>query len=1046
MHKISYYILFVGFLVAIISCSDSKGVLTPEKSDRIAIIGGNIGSRMMNYGYFETEIFTRFPEHDLFVRNMADGGDQMGFRPHSGRNEPWAFPGAEQFYDELAQPSGSIGHLETPDQWLNRLNINTIIGMFGYSESFNGPEGVENFKNEMSAFIDYTLSQKYNESQAPTLVMVSPIAFQDLSAEIDLPDGKKENKNLELYSEAMKEICKLKNIPFVDAYGKTSKWFGGGERLTIDGFQLNDKGYQKFSKFLADEIFGGSDQSTNQQLILEAVNEKNWFWHNDFKIPNGVHTFGRRYDPFGPDNYPYEFEKIRQMTANRDTAIWMALRGEKADLTAMDARTRPLPEVATNYYERGGEDEPGYLYGDEALSKFKMAPGFKVELFASEKEFNDLANPVQLSFDNKGRLWVAVMPSYPHYKPGDARPDDKIIILEDTDNDGKADKQTTFLDNIHLPIGFEIAPEGVYVSQGTNLKIYRDTDGDDKADEEEILLSGFDDHDTHHAISAFCADPSGAIYMAEGVFLHTNVETPYGTVRATNGGFYRYNPTRQHLERTTQIPIPNPWGIAFDEWGQNFFLETSGPALRWMMPGSINPRYGISNHKSAQLIEDDHLVRPTSGLEFVTGDHFPPHMQGDLLLGNAIGFLGIKQHSISDDGTGYKTAHRQDLIQSSDPNFRPVDLEFAPDGSLYVVDWHNILIGHMQHNARDPLRDHSHGRIYRITYPERPLNQIVKIDGAPIKDLLQNLKSNDYRVRYRTKRELRGRDSGEVLGSMTSWIDELDNSSKNYDRNLLEGLWVVWGQNAIDQNILEMAINSANPKVRSAVVRMIRYNGHLLPDQAELLRKLAGDDNSRVRLEAIVAASWLDEENGLSVLAEAGKKPLDEWMVSPFSTSQAHLQGQSLKSDKRESVTTALTGEQRDFFMEGKDQYEKDGYCGTCHQANGRGLKASGFPPLEKSKWVTGDEERLAKLILKGLHGPIEVLGESYPGQVPMTPFEGLMDDREIASVMTYIRNTFGNEAGVVSPDLVSKVRSEIEDKVGFYSPTELLTEHPMED
>ena len=230
-----------------------------------------------------------------------------------------------------------------------------------------------------------------------------------------------------------------------------------------------------------------------------------------------------------------------------------------------------------------------YLYGEEALAKLTTAPGYKIELFASEKEFPDLANPVQLSFDNKGRLWVAVMPSYPHYKPGDSKPNDKLIILEDLDNDGKADHQITFADGLHLPIGFEFAPEGIYVSQGTNLILISDTDGDDKADKSEILLSGFDDHDTHHAISAFCADPSGAIYMGEGVFLHTNVETSYGPVRGTNGGFFRYAPQRHHLERTAQLPIPNPWGIAFDEWGQNIFAETSGPDVRWMMPGSTKP-------------------------------------------------------------------------------------------------------------------------------------------------------------------------------------------------------------------------------------------------------------------------------------------------------------------------------------------------------------------------------------------------------------------------------------------------------------------------
>src|SRR5688500_9777631 len=202
-----------------------------------------------------------------------------------------------------------------------------------------------------------------------------------------------------------------------------------------------------------------------------------------------------------------------------------------------------------------------------------MPPGYNIELSASEKEFTDLAKPVQISFDNKGRLWVSTMPSYPHYKPGDSKPNDKIIILEDTNADGRADKQVTFADSLHLPVGFEIAAEGVYVSQGTNFVLFTDTDKDDKADKKEILLSGFDDHDTHHAHHAYTSDPSGAIYMGEGVFLHTNIETPYGPVRGTNGGFYRYSLQRHKLERTAQLSILNPWGIAFDDWGEYFFAE-----------------------------------------------------------------------------------------------------------------------------------------------------------------------------------------------------------------------------------------------------------------------------------------------------------------------------------------------------------------------------------------------------------------------------------------------------------------------------------------
>ena len=164
----------------------------------------------------------------------------------------------------------------------------------------------------------------------------------------------------------------------------------------------------------------------------------------------------------------------------------------------------------------------------------------------------------------------------PALEAGDPKPTDKLLIYEDTDGDGKADKETVFAGDLNIPIGFEIAPEGVYVSQGTNVIILKDTDGDDQYDTKEILLSGFDDHDTHHNISAFSVDPSGAIFMAEGTFLNSNIETSYGTVRGTNGGFYRYNTQRHRLERALQVHIPNPWGIAFDDWGQGFICILPG--------------------------------------------------------------------------------------------------------------------------------------------------------------------------------------------------------------------------------------------------------------------------------------------------------------------------------------------------------------------------------------------------------------------------------------------------------------------------------------
>ena len=1026
-------------LLLFVQCTPGPPERLPlNRDDHIVLIGNNLASRMMNFGHFETELHLRFPDSLLIIRNMADGGNTPGFRPHPGRESPWAFAGADSFHTRLATPSGSHGHFKSPDQWLTRLKADVVIAFFGFSAAFGD---APRFEEELETFVRHTLAQAYNGHDAPHLALVSPIAFENISDRMDVPDGTVENVRLAEVTEIMRQVAERTGVFFVDVFGPSKRWYRRADTpLTIDGSQLNDEGYARLSRFLANQLFGVTHTDAPRELVHEAVMEKNWLWHNDFKIPNGVHAYGRRFEPFGPDNYPAEFEKIRQMTALRDTAIWRAAQGQETDLPSMDRSTRELPEVITNYELGPDNGEIRYLYGEEAVAQLTTAPGYKVELFASEREFEELANPVQMSFDNRGRLWVAVTPSYPHYRPGDARPNDKLIILEDTDQDGRADTLTTWADGLHLPMGFEFAPEGVYVSQGTNLVLLSDTDGDDRADTRQIVLSGFDDHDTHHVISAFVADPSGAIYMGEGVFLHSNVETSYGPVRGTNGGFFRYAPQRRHLERTAQLSIPNPWGIAFDEWGQVFFAETSGPDVRWMMPGTIKPRYGDATHKSHNIIEDAHRVRPTAGLEFVSSRHFPDEVQGDLLINNTIGFLGTKQHAVHDDGTGYGSTHRHDLISGTDGNFRPVDMEFAPDGSLYFLDWHNVLIGHMQHNARDPLRDHVHGRVYRITYPSRPLVTPPEVAGAPIEILLDNLKLPEYRARYRTRRELRGRNADTVLDALALWTARLDTADSRYEHHLLEALWVTWGLNHVDQDLLRRLLHAEDYRARAAAVRVLRYSGHQVPDQAALLAEAAADAHGRVRLEAIVAASWLEPEQGMPALVEAGKLPLDRWMINAHVTALAHLRGESITWAPAAADDTDLTGAALERYKAGKALYNEDDYCGTCHRADGQGLPAADFPPLAGSEWVTGDLDRLIKVTLHGLIGPIEVRGVSYSGRVPMMPFKDLLSDEEVAAILTYVRNAFGNSSSTVEPDAVARVRASTADRTGFYTGAELIS------
>ncbi len=1038
-------------LFALLSISATAAPKAPVTGERIVMIGNGLGERMVDHPYFEAGLQMEYPLNKLYIRDLCRPGDTAGFRPHPSRNSQWAFPGAEKFHPQHQIHAGN-GHYPTPDQWLTDLKADTLIAFFGYNESFDGPAGIANFKGEIDAFIKYTATQKYNGKAAPRLVLISPIAYENLSAKRDLPDGRAENANLALYTQAMAEVAAANGTEFVDVFAPTLKLYPTLEKpFTRNGFLPNDDGYKILGGMLVDAVFGKSEAkfklAGSSVDLMEAIKDKNWYWFNDYRMLNGVHVDGRRFAPFGPANYPDEQKKIREMTEIRDENIWAVVNGGKFDVAAADAKTHVLPPVKSNYQPSNKNGTPDYLYGEDAEKKLTTPKGYQAKLFASEKEFPNLANPMQLSFDNKGRLWVSTMPTYPAYRPGDPKPNDKILIYEDTDGDGKADKETVFADHLYLPIGFEFAPGGVYVSQEPHLMFLADADGDDHADSKEIVLTGFDSHDTHHAISAFTADPSGALMMCEGVFLHSNVETPYGPIRGVDGGFYRFSPQKTKLEKTIQMSIPNPWGFAFDAWGQDFLIHTSGPPWNWALPVSLKPPYGVKAPGTLDLVPKGQSVRPTSGLEFVSSRHFPDEVQGDALIGNCIGFLGVKQHSIVDDGTGYKTAFRQELLKSSDGNFRPGDLEFAPDGSLYVIDWHNVLIGHMQHSARDPLRDHVHGRIYRITYPSRPLVKPAEVDGASVATLLENLKLPEYRSRYRSRRELREHPVAEVLPAVKQWVASLDKSDPLFIHNTLEALWVTWGMDAVDTDLAKELMKSPDFHARAAAVRVLRYNFDRFPDALDLLKQAAGDAEGRVRLEAVVAATWYDKPEALEVVNIAKAKGTDVWSEKVVEAAASRLAGKKeteVDEHPMPPIPKYLSKQEKKSFASGHEVYFRDAHCATCHQADGKGLDPA-FPPLHDSIFVHGDPERLIKIALHGLMGPFELQGKSYNGQVPMTPFGGMLNDKELADVLTYVRNNFGNKASAITPEQVAKVREATKSVTGFYQMGDLLKEHPLE-
>jgi glucose/arabinose dehydrogenase len=721
------------------------------------------------------------------------------------------------------------------------------------------------------------------------LVLVSPIANENLpERKIFAADWN--NENLALYSEAMRQVAAEQDVPFVDLFTPTLNIHERHRPLTFNGVHLTDHGNLRVAIALDVLLFGERPAWMDNENLLgqlhAAVQEKNLQHWYDYRAINGYYIYGGRKNPFGTVNFPAEFEKLRRMVALRDQRVWDVAQGKDVPEQIDDSGTGEFVDVETNFKNEVYTTPP-----EEAMTRFTLPEGFEIQLVASEVDFPDLENPVQFAFDGRGRIWVTTMASYPMYLPG-TPVDDKVLILEDTDGDGKADKQTVFADGLHVPTGIELGYGGAFISAQPNLIFLKDTDGDDRADERQIVLHGFDSGDSHHAISAFEWGPAGDLYFQEGTFHHSQVETPYGPERVKNAAVFRYEPRTEKFDVFISFGFANPWGHVFDKWGQNFVADAS-PGFNYYgtaFSGDIDyPRKHPTNLK--QILNKQ--WRPTSGCELVVSRHFPDEMQGDYVLNNCIGFQGVLQYRMKDDGSGFAADPVEPLLRSSDPNFRPVDIQFGPDGALYVIDWFNPLVGHMQHSLRDPNRDKKHGRIWRIVHTDRPLLDPPLIEGRPIPELLNVLKSYETRTLYAARRELWNRPTDEVVSAVDEWVAGLKENDETFEHSRLEALWLKQAHDVVDGDLLATLLQSEDYKVRAASTRVLGQWRDRLEDPLQLLQQQVNDEHPRVRLEAIRALSFFrgpEAQAALDISVEALLYDLDDYIQYTLDETMETLQ------------------------------------------------------------------------------------------------------------------------------------------------------------
>jgi len=784
-----------------------------KQGDVVAILGNGLPDRFQHDGWMETLLQSQLPGQQVRFRNMSASGDR-----------PDSFP----------RSSGATSMTD----YLRLVKADVVLAFFGYNESFAGVEKADEHRKKLVEFVRKTRGSKANGKDFPRIVLFSPIAHEDIH-DPNVPDGKAHNVQLEAYTKATEAAAKEAGVGYVDLFHPSLELFKAAKSpLTINGVHLSEEGDRQLSEVIARALLTKpASTSPSLQPLREAVLDKDMCWHNRFRASDGNDVWGGRStlkftnDQSNADVLQHELVMLDVMTANRDGRIWARAQGK--DLVVNDSNVPPPVPVVSNV--GGGsksssamkEGRLEYLDGQEGIKQMAVAKGFKVNLFADEKRFPQLANPVQMQFDAKGDLWAAVWPTYPKWEP--LKPmNDALLVFHDDNGDGVADRVTEFA-KVQNPLGFEFWNGGVIVTCMSELLFLKDTKGDGVADVRIVLLQGLDCSDTHHGANNLIMGPDGAIYWQSGVFMAHNYEHPWGpSLQSGASAMYRFDPRRFTISMHAGNS-PNPHGISFDYWGYQYATDGTGGRAYQVRPDG-------AGFKMFELLKKE--VRPVTASTIVSSANFPPAMQGDFLICNVIGFLGIKHYHLernAEAGTvwgepagdeltvnavnadGSKTEEKsRGLMMSGDKNFRPSDAVFAPDGSLYFSDWQNVIIGHMQHNVRDPNRDHTHGRIYRMVAEGRPLQKPVAIAGQPIPALLENLKSPIDGIRHRTYIELSGRNSQEVIAATKQWAKQFDPNKKEDAHHLLEALWVHQQHNVRDVELLTQVLKSPEPNARIA--------------------------------------------------------------------------------------------------------------------------------------------------------------------------------------------------------------------------------------
>lgn len=505
---------------------------------------------------------------------------------------------------------------------------------------------------------------------------------------------------------------------------------------------------------------------------------------------------------------------------------------------------------------------------DEERNGFHVPPGFEVQLVAAEP---DVRKPININFDDRGRLWVTESVEYP-FPTKNPPGHDYIGILQIRAEDGRADKVSTFVGGLNIPIGVLPLSDGAIAYSIPNIYRFYDSEHKDHGDRQEVLMGSIGYKDTHGMTGEFTWGFDGWIYACHGYANTSELKAKDGSkVVMNSGNTYRFKPDGSHIEQFTYGQV-NPFGLTFDPLGNLFSCDCHTRPVMLLLRGAHYDSFGKPHDGlgyAPEIMTHDHGSTAIAGITYYAADHFPPEYRDTVFVGNVV-TNRINHDRLEWHGSSPKAIEQPDFLVSDDPWFRPVDIKLGPDGALYVADFYNRIIGHYEVPLTHPGRDRERGRIWRIVYRgpdgKGPLPHLPRADlgKASIDELIQDLAHPNLIVRMKATNQLVERREGTAIQKLRKILEGPGSTSRR-----IHGLWILERLKSLDNLILESAAKDTDRGVRAHTMRILAERQPLKLEERELVLAGLNDTDALVRRTAADALGTHPGSDNISPLLVA---------------------------------------------------------------------------------------------------------------------------------------------------------------------------------